>query len=163
MTDASPATRGTNPNPGASQQRTESPTLHLECWWDAALARDGHAATGDYVEIYWLPVLGPSTTLLLRWCARRLPPHRTGLALPLAEIARHLGVGRSGARNGPVMRSFERLCHFQLARSIGDRVEVRAHVPELPDRLARRLPQELRDTRVASCVDRPTAMAPGRK
>ena len=129
--------------PRAAVDDSGQTTVVLECWWDAALSRGGHDVTTAYVETFWLPVLGPSSTLLLRWCARRLPEHPGGLTVAVADVAAHLGLGRSGSRNGPVLRSLARLCRFGLARELDGGFEVRPHVPPLGDHLVRRLPPDL--------------------
>jgi hypothetical protein len=120
--------------------------VRLAPWWDPDLAFNGFVARSDYVERYWLPVLGPSALLALRWSAEMLSAHPEGVSVRLSDLARGLGLGGRGGAAGPGPRALERLVYFGLARERAGTLMVRTHVPPLPPLLMRRLPQALRDT-----------------
>jgi hypothetical protein len=120
--------------------------VRLASWWDPDLAFNGFVARSDYVERYWLPVLGPSALLALRWSAEMLSSHPDGVSVRLSELARGLGLGTRGGSAGPAARALERLAYFGLARERSGTLMVRTHVPPLPPVLLRRLPQALRDS-----------------
>ena len=104
----------------------------------------GHDPRSHYVETYWLGILGPSTTWLLRRLVAGLEASPSGFDLPLAETARRLGLGDKGGRHSPFMRSLTRLVQFDLAQSQGDPVlAVRRKVPPLNRRQVMRLPASL--------------------
>jgi len=115
--------------------------LRIVTWADPVADPHGVHPCGRYVELYWLPVIGPSTTWLLRRLFYGLEVHGDGFDLHLAETARALGLGDRIGRNAPFRRALSRLCIYDLARAQGsDELAVRTAVPPLPLRHARRLP-----------------------
>ena len=114
-------------------------------WWDPSLAVAGFDPRSAYAERFWLPVVGPSTLLLLRRFARGLEEHPTGFRVSLADTGRALGLGSGTGRTSPVNRTIERACTFGLARRVDtDSIEVRSHLPRLAPRQLDRLPPVLR-------------------
>ena len=104
----------------------------------------------SYVEQYWLGILGPSTTWLLRRLAAGLEANPEGFDLPLAATAQALGLGGRGGRHSPFMRAFTRCCQFDLAeaRSAGA-IAVRRKLPPLNRRQVQRLPAHLQESHQA--------------
>jgi hypothetical protein len=97
-----------------------------------------------YVELYWLGIIGPSTTWLLRRLSYGLEVHGNEYDLNLPETARALGLGDKMGKNSPFRRALARLITFELARSHGPgELAVRAHIPPLPLRHLGRLPESL--------------------
>lgn len=118
--------------------------LHVVPWSDPVVDDHGVPACSRYVELYWLAILGPSTTWLLRRVSYGLDLHTSGFDLPLAETARALGLGERLGKNSPFRRALQRLCTFELARSAGPgSIAVRTTIPTLPLRHLTRLPQPL--------------------
>ena len=76
----------------------------------------GYDARSEYVETYWLAVLGPSCVLAARRLNAWLEPESEGFTVPLAEFARSLGLGAGTARHAPVVRTLARLVDFGIAR-----------------------------------------------
>lgn len=103
---------------------------------------DGHRLLSEYVEWFWLPVLGPTALCLLRKLALR--GQRPPLAYDLPELARSLGVGYHQGRNSPLNRTLERLVMFHVASWDGHTLHVRRCLPTLPARHVDRLPERLR-------------------
>jgi hypothetical protein len=114
--------------------------------------RNGYDAQSSYVEQFWLPVLGPSTTFLIRHLNTRLAREGEGVLLDAALTARALGLGEHPGRHAPFLRSIRRAIDYDLV-SVGEREEntpesevqllVRRLVPMLSNRLAERLPEPL--------------------
>jgi hypothetical protein len=97
-----------------------------------------------YVELYWLGILGPSTTFLLRRLAYGLDVRPDGFTLDLGETARALGLGDRPGAHAPFRRSLRRLQDFGLARPSGPGgLAVRTRIPPLPLRHLARLPESL--------------------
>ena len=97
-----------------------------------------------YVELYWLGIIGPSTTWLLRRLTYGLEVHGDGFDLHLPETARSLGLGDKMGKNSPFRRALARLITFELARPHGPGgLAVRQHIPPLPLRHLSRLPDSL--------------------
>ncbi len=107
----------------------------------------GSIPCSRYVELYWLGVIGPTASFLLRRLTYGLEVSPGGFTLDLAETARALGLGDRLSRNGPFRRALARLHTFELARPAGTaRVAVRTAVPPLPLRHLRRLPESLQQS-----------------
>ena len=87
----------------------------------------------EYVEMMWLPVIGPSAT----WMLRRLGVWATvwpqGTPVFLPELSEALGLGGATGAGSSVQRTMRRLVMFGLARWNGA-FEVATQVPVVPDR-----------------------------
>jgi hypothetical protein len=113
-------------------------------WPDGVIDALGHDPRSSYVEQFWLGILGPSTTWLLRRLAAGLEAHPEGFDLPLADTAQALGLGSKGGRHSPFMRALGRCCQFDLAEARPDGVlAVRRKLPPLSRRQLLRLPPSL--------------------
>ena len=118
--------------------------LTVRPWPDDVIDSLGHDPRSSYVETYWLGILGPSATWLLRRLVTGLEAHPAGFDLPLLETARCIGLGHKGGHHSPFIRSLGRLCKFDLAQAQGDGVlAVRRKVPPLSRRQVVRLPESL--------------------
>ena len=117
--------------------------LVIRPWPDDVIDSLGHDPRSHYVETYWLGILGPSTTWLLRRVVAGLEASPGGFELDLAETARCLGLGDKGGRHSPFMRALSRLVQFDLAQPQGEALAVRRKVPPLNRRQVTRLPQSL--------------------
>jgi hypothetical protein len=119
-------------------------TLSVLPWPDQVIDAVGHHPCSPYVEQFWLGVLGPSTTFLLRHLVTNLEASARGFDLDPAVTARRLGLGDKGGRHSPFMRSLARLVQFELAQMEDDRtLAVRRRVPPLTRRQVMRLPELL--------------------
>ena len=129
------------PVPAPAPASAPAETLTIRPWPDDVIDSLGHDPRSHYVETYWLGILGPSTTWLLRRLVFGLEAHPAGFELSLADTARCLGLGDKGGRNSPFMRALTRLVQFDLAQAHGDRaLAVRRKVPPLNRRQVARLP-----------------------
>ncbi len=122
----------------------EGPVLHIVTWSDPVADPHGVHPCSRYVELYWLGVIGPSTTWLLRRLSYGLDVQRDGFDIDLAETARCLGLGERLGKNSPFRRALQRLCTFELARPHGPgALAVRTRIPPLSLRHLSRLPEPL--------------------
>jgi hypothetical protein len=113
-------------------------------WPDPVIDALGHDPRSVYVERFWLGVLGPSTTWLLRFMASELEANPAGFQLDLLETAQALGLGGRGGKHSPFMRSLARICRFELAETRSDgTLAVRRKVPPLNRPQLLRLPPSL--------------------
>jgi hypothetical protein len=120
-------------------------TLTIRPWPDPVIDQVGHDPRSAYVERFWLGILGPSTTWLLRRMAAGLEAEPGGFDLDLGETARSLGLGGEG-RHSPFVRALTRCCQFELALPSDDGVlAVRRKLPPLSRRQLQRLPEALQD------------------
>jgi hypothetical protein len=90
-------------------------TLTVRPWPDDVLDRVGLDPRSAYVERFWLPVLGPSSILLLRRLAAELERSPDQVELAIEDTARSLGLGSRGGRSSPFLRTVGRCCQFRLA------------------------------------------------
>lgn len=121
-------------------------SLTVVPWPDEVIDALGHDPRSAYVETFWLGILGPSTTWLLRRLVAGLDYHPDGFELPLAETARALGLGDKGGRNSPFVRAMSRLVQFDMARRYAtNSLAVRRRVPPLNRKQVMRLPFSLQE------------------
>ncbi len=123
-----------------------SPTLTIRPWTDEVLERSGFDPRSPYVERFWLGVLGPSCTWLLRRVAAGFDAAPGGFEMPLADTARALGLGDRSGRNSAFFRTLNRLTQFDVARATpAGELEVMRRLPPLPRRFLLRLPPPLQE------------------
>lgn len=123
---------------------------------DPRVAQAGFDLEHAYVERCWAPVLGPTSTALLR----RLPvlwAEAEPVRADFVELSRSLGVGTGRGAHSPLSRTLDRLVRYRFARQAGDgRWEVfrqvrplEAHeLHQLPE-WSRRMHAELLDRHIA--------------
>lgn len=118
--------------------------LRVEPWDDPVVDHLGHDPRSAYVEHFWLPILGPSTTLLLRRLAGVLDQQPEGAEVDLSTTAKALGLGTQGGKRSAFLRALDRSTQFGLAQQLGaTRLAVRRRVPPLTQRQVVRLPKAL--------------------
>lgn len=105
-------------------------------WSDGVGSYD---ARGNYVELCWGPILGPSALVILRRLAF-LAGLAGGVEIDLGELSVGVGLGRGTGKDSRVVRALGRLeyrdlIHWQGAATLA----VRCRVPRLPGHLAGRL------------------------
>jgi hypothetical protein len=114
-------------------------------WPDPVVEAVGHDPRSPYVEHFWLGVLGPSTTLLLRRLAARFDTDPDGFELDLSETAGALGLSATSGRHSPFARTLQRCVQFGLAQPHSRGLSVRRKIPPLSQRQLGRLPAGVRE------------------
>lgn len=122
---------------------TDRDRIHVEVWPDAVLETHGFEARSPYVERYWLALLGPTATWLMRRLADVLEEHPDGADLALADLAHELGVGHRSGRHAPFLRTLQRCQRFGLVAATERGLRVRRHLPPLTRHQLSRLPADL--------------------
>ena len=121
-------------------------SLRIEAWPDPVIDEVGYPVASPYVEQFWLGLLGPSSTWLLRRLVARLEATPEGFDLDLALTATELGLGARSGRHSPFLRSIDRCCRFGAAQQIGAAVlRVRRKLPPLTRMQVARLPVPLQE------------------
>ncbi len=132
---------------------TERPVPHqthliIRPWADPVVEAVGHPADGHYVELFWLGILGPTATWLLRRLAAGLEAYPDGYELDLSETAASLGLTLVPGKHSPFTRSMDRCVMFGMAQRMredgADALAVRRRIPPLASRQVERLPNHLR-------------------
>jgi hypothetical protein len=144
-----------------------SEIVTLATWEDTPRGRPLHQVCSPYVEQCWLPLLGPSTLLFLRFAARSLEISPDGATFDLDDIARCLGLGGRTGDHAPFRRMLSRAVDFRVARiDRPESIAVRRHLPELSARQLTRAPKGAREAHEAlnasSGVRSPAAVHAGR-
>lgn len=124
--------------------------LRVTAWHDPVVEAVGHDPRSPYVERFWLALLGPSTTFLVRRFATELEAHPEGFDLDLEETARAVGLGMRGGAGGPFLRAIARTGQFHITRAAGPgAIAARTRVQTLTHHQVERLPVSLREEHAA--------------
>lgn len=106
--------------------------------------QDHHDVRTAYVEGFWLPMLGPSSLVMLRRLGRWLETEPC-VEVEVEAFAECLGLGRGSSEYAPIRRTLRRLVQFNIATSPAvDCWLVRTQLPTLTPRQVKRLPVKLR-------------------
>lgn len=125
-------------------------SLVLSPMVDSTLDRVGFPLDHPYIEQVWLPVLGPTSVLLLRRAGSLLDEHPQGVRVDLVELSRAFGLGpkpgvEEVGRHAPIRRTLDRVVQFRLGSWLGDdRLGVYTKVPAVSRSQAERLPESVR-------------------
>lgn len=121
------------------------PSLEVRPWPDPVIDEVGHDPRSPYVERFWLSVLGPTSTWLLRRLVAGLEASPAGFTLDLGATATELGLGGHSGPSSPFIRSIQRCCRFGAADLVdGGTLRVRRKLPPLTRAQVERLPASLR-------------------
>ncbi len=107
-------TTATNATRSVTDQNTTN--LAVTEWADALFSRWGHHCTGGYVELFWLPVLGPSCVMLARHLSMYLHHDSLSFRGSVDELGAAVGIGGSSR----LTRCLHRLASFGLAKPFGE-------------------------------------------
>ena len=116
-------------------------------WHDTLIHNHGYSIGDPYIEMFWLPVLGPTATWLLRRLATGLEHEPAGYTVDVDELARGIGVAYSRGKHNPFARGLHRCIMFGVAQQIAviprTVIAVRTVLPTLSHRHVSRLPEPL--------------------
>src|SRR6478672_2190445 len=106
----SPIGSRSTPETSMSSPATPLPfdSLIVFPWPDPVVEAVGHDPRSPYVEHFWLGILGPSTTWLLRRMAAAFDVNPDGFELDLPETAGALGLSATSGRHSPFARTLQR-------------------------------------------------------
>ena len=113
-------------------------------WIDPVVESSGHDPHSRYVELFWLGVLGPTATWLIRRFADGLEMFPDGYELDLYETAQAIGLSAMPGKSTAFVRAMGRCVLFGMADRNDEGFDVRRKVPSLELRHLRRLPEHLR-------------------
>ena len=123
------------------QQAHHQPIIMIRPWIDPVVDDDGHDVRSRYVETFWLGVLGPTATWLVRRFAAGLDQSPEGYEVDLTETARAMGLSFSAGRSSPFSKALQRCVMFGLAHPLPSGLAVRRRVPPVAHRHLRRMPE----------------------
>ena len=99
-------------------QNIPSQSITITQWKDPVVEAHGYCITDPYVEMFWLPVLGPTATWLLRRFSFGLIEQPNGVTLDIHDLARSLGVAYSPGKHNSFTRALQRCTMFGVAHQI---------------------------------------------
>jgi hypothetical protein len=109
--------------------------------------RLGYDPRSLYVELFWLGILGPTSTWLMRRLAAGLEERPQGFDIDVDVLARSLGLGGRSGRHSPFQRALVRCVRFEMAsHREAMTLAVRRRIPPLPRRHQMRLPPVLQES-----------------
>ncbi len=126
-------------------------------WLDPVVDDVGFEVRSEYVEMFWLNVIGPTALWLQRRLVHGFQRYPLGYEVDLAETAKALGVAYHPGANSPFIRALNRCVLFGVAQFGGGALAVRRKLPPVAARHLARMPQDLRSAHLAwqrSTVDR---------
>jgi hypothetical protein len=118
-------------------------TLLIHPWIDPIVDRRGHDPRSLYVEHFWLGVIGPTATWLLRRLAAHFDGQPSGGDIDVRALAESLGLSVVKGPSSPFGRALQRCVMFGAARPVSDDGtgwEVRRRLPTVAQRHLRKLP-----------------------
>jgi hypothetical protein len=121
-----------------------SPTIVIRPWADPVVDEDGHDPRSRYVELFWLGVLGPTATWLIRRLAAGLDREPEGYELDLGATAREMGLGFTVGRASPFTKALQRCVMFGMAHPMPTGLAVRRRIPTVAHRHLKRMPETVR-------------------
>jgi hypothetical protein len=131
--------------------------LHVHHWPDPVIDHLGHDPRSWYTERFWLPILGPTATWLLRRFADGLDARPEGFDVETEAWAKSLGLGGGTGRNAPFPRTVLRLCQFGAATRHARGLAVRRRLAPLAAHQVARLPEDLRSHHQRWQTEQPAA------
>lgn len=120
-----------------------APTLIVVPWRDPVVEAVGYDARSPYVELFWLGIIGPTSTWLLRRLVSGLDAYPDGYELDLAETANALGLSLTAGTHSPFGKALNRCIMFGMAHHVAGGIAVRRLIPPLSLRHLRKLPDHL--------------------
>ena len=122
----------------------EAATVMVVPWHDPIVDAVGFDVRSNYVELFWLNVLGPTATWTLRRLVTGLDRYPLGYELDLAEAASMLGLAYSAGTSNSFGRALQRCQLFGMSQTVpGGGLAVRRRVPPVAARHLSRMPPQL--------------------
>jgi hypothetical protein len=118
-------------------------SISVRAWLDPVVDDDGFDPRSRYVEVFWLGVLGPTATWLLRRLVSGLERSPEGYDLDLHATAQAMGLSYSAGRSSPFSKALQRCVMFGLAHPFDGGLAVRRRVPPISFRHLRRMPESV--------------------
>ena len=118
-------------------------TITVRPWPDPVLDAHGHDPRGAYVERFWLGVIGPTATWIMRRLADGFDDAPDGYVIDLDHTATTMGLSFHRGASSPFGKALHRCVMFGLAQAGDDGLVVRRRLPQVAQRHLVRLPEDL--------------------
>ena len=130
-------------SPPVDRTAIDTDSIVVRPWFDPVVDDDGFDPRSRYVEVFWLGVLGPTATWLIRRLVAGLERSPDGYDLDLAATAQAMGLSYTSGRSSPFSKALQRCVMFGLAHPIDGGLAVRRRVPPISFRHLRRMPESV--------------------
>jgi hypothetical protein len=127
-----------------SDLASSSATIVVRPWVDPVIDDIGFDPRSRYVEMFWLGILGPTASWLLRRLVAGLEQSPDGFELDLGATAQAMGLSYAAGRSSPFSKALQRCVMFGLAHQIDRGIAVRRRLPSVSQRHLARMPEDLR-------------------
>jgi hypothetical protein len=118
-------------------------------WHDPVVDSVGFEVRSQYVELFWLNVLGPTATWVLRRLVLGFDRYPLGYELHLGETASALGLAYTAGTTNVFIRSLNRCVLFGVSQPTDGGLAVRRRVPPVGTRHLARMPAHLQEAHKA--------------
>ena len=122
----------------------EEQTVMVLPWHDPIVDAVGFEARSQYVELFWLNVLGPTATWALRRLVTGLDRYPLGYEMDLGETASMLGLAYGVGTSNSFSKALQRCVLFGVSQRVPGGLAVRRKVPPVAGRHLARMPDTLR-------------------
>lgn len=135
---------GCCPHRGVTRQiALATSTVRIVPWTDPLIDTTGHDPRGRYAEKFWLSVIGPTASWIMRRMADLLDAEPDGAEVDLVHTASTMGLAYDGSSSSPFGRALNRCVMFGLAHQLSDGFAVRRWLPDVAARHLARLPEDV--------------------
>lgn len=131
-------------HPDRAQVLLSSKKLVVVPWHDPVVEEIGYDARSMYVELFWLNVLGPSATWIMRRLVGGFDIYPGGYEMDVPATAAAIGLAFSDRPNNPFTRAVRRCIWFGIAQPMQGGLAVRHTFPPVSHHHLARMPRELR-------------------
>ena len=114
-------------------------------WVDPVVDVRGFDPRGSYAERYWLSVIGPTASWILRRFADCFDAAPEGFVLDLGHTARTMGLSFEKNTASPFGKALHRCVMFGVAHPVPGGLAIRRRLPQIANRHLRRLPDAVRE------------------
>ena len=96
-------------------------------------------ANDPYINTFWLPILGPTATLLLNSLLTRALCETEPWEQEVNDLSKSIGVGNREGNSSPIVKNLKRLCYFGLISKYQDKYYVPTNIPNIEQNNLRKL------------------------
>lgn len=121
----------------------DSPYVTVTPWVDPIVDERGHDPRSAYVERYWLGVIGPTATWIMRRFADEFDRSPGGFTIDLDHTASTMGLSFTRGAHSPFGKALHRCVMFGVALPTDAGFAVRRRFPTIARRHLERLPPDV--------------------
>ena len=96
-------------------------------------------ANDPYIDKFWLPILGPTATLLLHELMSKALIKNDPFHSSIGELSTCIGVGNREGSASPIAKNLKRLCDFGLISKYNELFYVPTNIEQMPEDKLRKL------------------------